>query len=175
MDFWAWIERSQVRSFWSQREEVQNHSRKALIQVRGALIWCFDDNCMFSCYIGWLECAFWSLHWVLSDFWKFPKTAWWCWRPARRLMPPEPFLGFPAMHRLAAKCCPPSDGNCLAQFSRMVMFSWCGDAREWFLWYENLWYCELLSMTAKLEQDCMNCVWIWDFRVYVGIGDEWHN
>jgi len=37
-------------------------------------------------------------------------------------MPLEPFLGFSAMHRLAAKCCPTGDRNWPAQFSRILMF-----------------------------------------------------
>jgi len=31
--------------------------------------------------------------------------------------------GFPTMHRLAAKCCPPGDGDWLAQLSQMLVFS----------------------------------------------------
>jgi len=34
-------------------------------------------------------------------------------------MPPEPISGFSSMHRLAARCCSPSDTNWLAQFSRV--------------------------------------------------------
>jgi len=116
----GWIERSQGRPFWSQREEVQNHSRKALIQVRGVIYVSFilvminyamcEWNCMCSLHFMILFAIFWILPRNCLAVLKV--------RQATHTFRTQNWVFF--MHRLAARCCPPGDTNWFVQFLRML-------------------------------------------------------
>jgi len=121
----------------SQRKEVQDYSGKALIQVRGPLtcawmiIVCFhvildDCNVHFEFVLDSIE------------FLEISRNRLAALKVRQAAHASRTISGFPAMHRLSAKCCPPSDGDWLAQLSRMLVFSWCGDTRKWLFWYEIL-------------------------------------
>ena len=106
----------------SQRKEVQDYSGKALIQVRGALTCVLMIIVCFRAILD--DCNVYS-EFVLDsvEFLEISKNCLAALKAHQAVHASRTIFGFPAMHRLAAKCCPPGDEDWLAQLSRMLMFS----------------------------------------------------
>jgi len=125
---------------------------------------------MISYYSGSMGCVFLDFCGFTSRFWKIPETAWWRWRPARRLTSPKPIFWVSSMYRLAARCGLPGDTNWLAQFlaflgvpvmwGRLELFLmiWVYLVCCYYLWMFNWW------------KHCMNFTRIWDLGFILELG-----